>query len=105
MRKYLKYLRAARSLGAGARAIAGATLGAARAIVGARGTAAKAGAAMTPRRSLSSSGKAATTATMAKRINCKSNEFSCNIYFITLHSIIHLQLCCCNESPSRIIDN
>lgn len=74
-----KYLRAARSLGAGARAIAGAILGAARAIVGARGSAVKAGAAMTPRRSLSGSGKAATTATMAKRINCKLNEFSYDI--------------------------
>lgn len=102
--RYLKYLRAARSLGAGARAIAGATLGA-RATAGARGTAAKAGAATTPRRSLSNSGKAATTATMAKRINCKLNEFSCNVIYVILHSIIyrHLQLRRCNESPSIIL--
>lgn len=101
--RYLKYLRAARSLGAGARAIAGATLGA-RATAGARGTAAKAGAATTPRRSLSNSGKAATTATMAKRINCKLNEFSCNMIYVILHSIIyHHLLRRCNESPSIIL--
>lgn len=101
--RYLKYLRAARSLGAGARAIAGATLGA-RATAGARGTAAKAGAATTPRRSLSNSGKAATTATMAKRINCKLNEFSCNVIYVILHSIIYRHLLRrCNESPSIIL--
>lgn len=72
-------------MGAGARAIAGAILGAARAIVGARGSAVKAGAPMTPRRSLSSSGKAATTATMAKRINCKLNEFSYDIIYVILY--------------------
>lgn len=101
--RYLKYLRAARSLGAGARAIAGATLGA-RATAGARGTAAKAGAATTPRRSLSNSGKATTTATMAKRINCKLNEFSCNVIYVILHSIIYRHLLRrCNESPSIIL--